>query len=175
LSGDAGDDRLVGGKGNDERDGYDGADDMLGEDGRDELAGYSGNDLLKGGNGNDRLFGMRGQNDVNGNDGKDVLIVSEGKDVLNGGDGDDRFEFHVLAREFKGTTIEDFNTRKGDFDVADVDGLFKNLDALLANAKVGEISGKVSTTIDVAGNDLVLLGYDITKDKDVGDHFLFFS
>ena len=57
-------------------------------------------------------------------------------------------------------------------DVADVGSLFDSLDDLLASASVGKVDGETATTIDVDGKDLVLLGYNINKDKNVADHFI---
>jgi hypothetical protein len=35
-----------------------------------------------------------------------------------------------------------------------------------------KIDGETATRIDVAGHDLVLLGYNITTDKDYESHFI---
>lgn len=71
LSGDDGDDFILGGQGNDL---------ILGGAGNDYLVGGAGNDLLFGGAGDDWLFGEEGD---------DLLIGGDGDDHLDGGDGFD--------------------------------------------------------------------------------------
>ena len=41
-----------------------------------------------------------------------------------------------------------------------------------AEPRIGKVDGETATTIDVGGKDLVLLGYNINKDKNVADHFI---
>lgn len=75
VSGNQGDDHLVGGAGNDRLDGYQGNDTLDGGDGDDHLDGYQDDNLLIGGNGNDTLTGGSG-----------------GHHTLQGGAGDDVYE-----------------------------------------------------------------------------------
>jgi Ca2+-binding RTX toxin-like protein len=86
LSGDAGDDRLVGGPA---------ADHLRGGDGTDALFGREGADTLDGSRGTDRLDGNQGGDVLHGDAGNDVLVGDEttepgGNDVLDGAEGDDK-------------------------------------------------------------------------------------
>ena len=99
LFGEAGNDRLTGGRGSDiinggEGDdrlkGGDGNDRLDGEAGRDRISGGDGNDFINGGEGDDRLKGDNEDDTINGGDGDDRIKGGSGNDVLNGNDGDDR-------------------------------------------------------------------------------------
>gem|GEM_PF-2921650 len=98
LSGDFGDDTLVGspfgdvligGFGNDELDGRVGNDSLSGGEGNDLLLGRTGNDQLTGGPGNDDLQGFAGNDNLSGGAGEDVLRGGADNDTLGGGDDND--------------------------------------------------------------------------------------
>ena len=83
LNGGAGNDTIFGGADNDAINGQAGDDSLTGDDGNDTLAGGDGNDTLRGGLGNDSLTGQLGNDSLDG---------AEGRDTLNGGDGNDSME-----------------------------------------------------------------------------------
>ena len=68
LTGNEGDNSVVGGVGGDT---------LNGADGDDRLAGRAGNDTLNGGDGNDQLDGGAGQDGMAGGDGDDVYVVDD--------------------------------------------------------------------------------------------------
>ncbi|WP_319823989.1 Ig-like domain-containing protein [Thalassovita sp.] len=90
LTGDDGDNYLVGGASAELLEGFDGHDTLLGNGGDDTLDGGAGDDSLRGGDGRDSILG---------GDGADVIIggaaaVPEGgdNDTLDGGAGDDTID-----------------------------------------------------------------------------------
>ena len=80
LSGNAGNDTIVGSEDGDT---------ITGDDGNDALYGGSGDDTVSGGNGNDNLFGQTGNDSLQGNAGDDSLRGNDGNDTVDGGDGFD--------------------------------------------------------------------------------------
>ena len=123
LTGDAGNNLLVGLNGNDTLNGAAGNDRLIGGDGDDTLNGDDGNDLLLGGTGvdtmdggagNDRLFGGDGDDVLNGGDGNDSLWGQAGTDTYDGGAGIDRVLYStssagVNADLSSGGTLGDAN------------------------------------------------------------------
>ncbi|MGF1581442.1 MAG: DUF4397 domain-containing protein [Gemmataceae bacterium] len=87
LSGDDGNDTLIGGGRGDFIVGGDGADSILGGAGADQLFGQDGDDELFGGRGNDLLSGGRGRDFLSGGRGFDFLLGGRGRDFLTGGFG----------------------------------------------------------------------------------------
>lgn len=87
--GDAGNDRLTGGRGRDIFNGGDGDDIASGGAGNDVLNGGSGNDLLNGQSGDDLLNGSQGEDSFFGEAGDDTLLGGGDTDLLDGGDGND--------------------------------------------------------------------------------------
>ena len=83
LNGGSGNDTIFGGTDNDAINGQAGDDSITGDDGNDTLAGGDGNDTLRGGLGNDSLTGQLGDDSLDG---------AEGRDTLNGGDGNDSMD-----------------------------------------------------------------------------------
>ena len=82
-------DTLSGDAGNNEILGYDGADRIDGREGDDSLVGGAGNDTLIGGTGQDILWGGTGSDSLEGGAGNDTLGGEAGDDFLDGGDGVD--------------------------------------------------------------------------------------
>lgn len=91
LSGEAGDDFLVGNNGDDVLDGGTGDDILVGEDGHDILLGGDQNDSLFGEAGNDVLDGGAGADELYGGLGEDILDGGAGADTLVGGAGNDTY------------------------------------------------------------------------------------
>ncbi|NEO70202.1 calcium-binding protein [Moorena sp. SIO3H5] len=81
MSGNGGNDTLIGGPKNDK---------IYGNDGNDSLSGKGGNDYLSGGSGKDTLYGGSGKDTLYGGSGKDTLYGGSGNDFLSGGTGSDR-------------------------------------------------------------------------------------
>ncbi len=65
---------------------------MSGEGGNDSLVGGNGNDLLMGGVGNDNAIGGLGNDTLLGADGNDILAGSAGSDLLSGDAGNDKVD-----------------------------------------------------------------------------------
>lgn len=119
LTGDAGDNRLIG---------NDGADSLAALGGNDRLHGGIGTDLLQGGDGNDRLNGNEGRDTLDGGAGNDVLIGSYDVDMFTGGAGDDRFVWTDFEEFIAGTggleRITDFTQGQDQIDLSSIDALF---------------------------------------------------
>lgn len=105
-------DTLHGGEGNDVLQGNAGNDYLNGGSGNDALVGGDGNDLLNSGYGNDSLLGGYGNDKLNGGDGNDFLIGESGNDTLTGGAGADIFAFKFLSEKID--VITDFKSWEGD-------------------------------------------------------------
>ncbi len=101
ISGDAGNNILIGGGG---------ADTLDSRSGDDTLIGGAGNDSLTGGMGVDRLDGGEGSDTLNGGLGLDTLIGGAGDDILTGGTEADVFVFGASAGA---DTIADFVAGSG--------------------------------------------------------------
>lgn len=80
LTGDAGDNYILG---------LGGDDAINGGAGNDDLRGGLGNDTIMGGAGNDRLRGDEGNDTVSGGEGDDEIFGGVGADVMDGGAGTD--------------------------------------------------------------------------------------
>ncbi len=79
ISGDGGNNRLVGTNGTDNISGAGGNDDIYGKNGEDRLFGDSGNDQVYGGGSNDRLQGGLGRDYLSGQLGNDFVNVIDGQ------------------------------------------------------------------------------------------------
>lgn len=90
VSGDAGDDDLIGGPFNDTLTGGAGKNTLTGNDGNDRLNGSGGHDYLYGGNGNDFLYGNGGDDYLVGGAGQDHMWGGDGNDQLYGNSGNDK-------------------------------------------------------------------------------------
>jgi Ca2+-binding RTX toxin-like protein len=115
MSGNDGNDTLIGGpkndtlygnSGNDRLYGNSGNDRLYGNSGIDRLYGGPGNDTLVGGVGNDTLYGDVGNDRLHGGSGNDRLHGGSGNDRLVGGFGDDEFAFYSKNEGID--RIEDF-------------------------------------------------------------------
>ncbi len=98
ITGDSGNDSLLGGTQSDQILGLDGNDTLIGANNNDSLEGGTGDDSLVGGNDNDTLIGGSGRDTLIGGSGNDLLNGggwrdslqgNNGTDTLFGGDGDD--------------------------------------------------------------------------------------
>ena len=95
MTGNGGDDLVIGGPGNDLLVGQDGSDTLQGDDQNDTLDGGAGNDILEGGDGTDVLRGRNGE---------DELAGGLGLDFLTGGQDADVFVFRTTAQAGIGAT-----------------------------------------------------------------------
>ena len=145
ITGDVGDDTLLGSFGRDTILGGDGADSVVAGDGDDSVDGGVGDDIIQGGGGNDFLAGDLGNDSIDGGDGNDSLIGSFGNDTLLGGTGDDT--------GIGGFGADIINGQSGD-DLAD--GGADN-DALLGGAGNDSLAGGTGddTLRGNSGNDLL--------------------
>ncbi|MCA9137168.1 MAG: hypothetical protein KDB00_10425, partial [Planctomycetales bacterium] len=98
LSGDAGNDNILGsgqgdtirgGSGNDELRGRGGDDSISGGSGRDTIHGGTGEDTISGGDDDDTIFGGDHSDTIDGGSGDDEISGEGSGDVLSGGTGDD--------------------------------------------------------------------------------------
>ncbi len=116
LSGEAGDDTLIGGVGDDTINGGAGNDDIRGREGNDALRGGAdedtirgndGNDLIGGGNHPDMIFGEAGSDTLLGGNGDDHIDGGANNDALIGEAGADSFQINAdnLANLFDVTLI----------------------------------------------------------------------
>jgi serralysin len=85
-------DTIYGGDNADEIHGDMGDDVLFGEGGSDKIWGDLGNDTIHGGKGNDTLRGGFGDDAIFGDDDNDKLYGEAGNDLLNGGPGSDTLE-----------------------------------------------------------------------------------
>ncbi|HLZ77533.1 calcium-binding protein [Phenylobacterium sp.] len=101
-NGGAGDDIVVGGKDNDSQ---------TGDAGNDIVWGNLGNDTLDGGAGNDQVRGGQGDDSISGGAGNDFISGDRGNDTESGGPGADIFHGSQDAGIDK---VLDFNLAEGD-------------------------------------------------------------
>ena len=149
LSGNAGNDTIVGSEDGDT---------ITGDDGNDLLYGGGGDDTVSGGNGNDNLYGQAGDDSLQGDAGDDVLRGNDGNDTLLGNDG-----FDVLLGQ---NGDDSLNAGAGD------DSLEGNAgnDTLLGDLGLDTLSGgDGNDTLDGGYNDDSIQG-GLGDDKIRGDH-----
>jgi Ca2+-binding RTX toxin-like protein len=91
VTGDNGDNVLVGTVNADTIDGKGGEDRIAGLAGDDTLLGGAGDDLIEGGDGNDHIDGGADDDVIFGDAGNDILIGGLGNDVIKGNAGNDTF------------------------------------------------------------------------------------
>jgi len=115
ITGNGGDNRLLGLQGNDR---------LGGGAGDDVLRGGRNNDVLNGDTGDDVLRGGQGRDILNGGDGDGILIGGVGKDKMTGGEGADIFVFNrvpfTAPTTGRADIITDFDTS---MDLIDLRGL----------------------------------------------------
>lgn len=162
IVGGTGNDTLSGLGGNDSIQGGDGNDRLLGGDGNDTLRGDAGDDVIEGGAGNDQLYGGDGNDQLNGGDGVDVIEGGAGNDILSGGAGADVFRFRdesVAARDVD--TIRDFVRGSDKIDLGAIDARiggtandsFQFIGSSAFHNKAGELQAKAVTGgMQVAGD-----------------------
>lgn len=85
---------------------------LSGDSGDNVLVGSESMDVIRGREGDDALWGHAGDDILWGNDGDDVLYGGLGKDWLRGGAGQDLFIYNSLAEG--GDIIDDFRTYHDD-------------------------------------------------------------
>lgn len=121
MTGDSGDNILIGGQGADFISSFGGNNLLEGEEGRDTLQAGVGRDTLRGGAGNDVLSANSGHSTLHGGQGADKLIgVSEGDSEMYGGTGADVFVFKPMRTFGTGHHVVK------DFDI-DADKIIVNL------------------------------------------------
>lgn len=154
LNGGSGDDVVIGGTRGDDLVGEEGDDQLYGEKGDDFLMGDSGRDLLRGGDGNDYLRGEADDDHMFGDAGDDRLEASLGSDRINGGAGSDRVEYYAAEA---GVTV--------------------NLQAGIARESAGNFVDHLASIENAAGSSFadVLRGSNAANrlNGDAGDDALF--
>jgi CubicO group peptidase (beta-lactamase class C family) len=135
LNGGRQDDVLNGGAGNDRLFGDQGNDRLVGGSGDDDLSGGAGDDRLKGGAGSDRLFGDRGTDyldggagidRLDGGKGNDTLVDYDGGDRLTGGSGKDIFGVGGALSK-SASIVTDFKIGQDQIKVLRLGAAFENL------------------------------------------------
>jgi Ca2+-binding RTX toxin-like protein len=112
MTGEGGDDTIVGGAGGDE---------LSGANGKDRVFGGSGNDYLLGGAATDKLYGGAGNDTLSGAGGRDFLYGEAGSNYLIGGAGNDLlFAKGNNTGGAKDTLSGNAGTDLGDYDNDDV-------------------------------------------------------
>lgn len=91
ITGGAGRNRIYGGEGDDRMNGSGGRDFLYGEGGNDRMYGNGGNDYMLGGGNVDRMWGGTGDDFLAGNGQNDKLFGEAGNDEIYGHDGNDVF------------------------------------------------------------------------------------
>ncbi|WP_143558855.1 calcium-binding protein, partial [Snodgrassella alvi] len=156
ITGDDGDNVIVGWHSKDILSGGAGNDTLWGGDGDDILSGDDGDDILNGDDGNDILNGGAGNDTLNGGTGYDILIGGTGNDTLKGGDWHkDRYEFE--AGHGQDVIYDQGNTSyQSHFN----DVVFKG--ANLADAQFTR-----------SGNDLIIQAYGTDDSLTLPDYFTY--
>ena len=182
LSGDDGNNRLVGTSdadiiagagGNDALIGANGADTIMGGEGRDSIYGGRGFDVISGGDGNDLLRGHGGHDQLQGDTGADKLLSGRGNDLLTGGGGNDTLNGSAGSDTLIGGSGDD--TLKGgkwadSFVFADDHGHDKILDFNVVNTQerinltdlttLNSFADVANAATQVNGNVLINTGAD---------------
>jgi len=145
ISGDNGNDRILGG-GN--------SDTLFGGADNDVLNGGVSSDFLFGDAGSDTLQGGKGDDALNGGDGSDVLVGDGGKDTLTGGLGPDTFVLRsdsAVSDPAAADVITDFNS------FVDSIGLTDNLtEADLILEEISIAPGISNTLIKIRQSNAIL-------------------
>lgn len=102
LSGDAGNDTLIGGSGADTIQGGNDLDSLVGNGGNDQISGGAGRDTIVGGHGDDTLDGGSENDNLSGNTGNDSLLGGHGNDLLNGNEDNDTLNGGIGNDTLKG-------------------------------------------------------------------------
>jgi hypothetical protein len=159
LVGGAGNDAQSGGAGNDTLSGGADNDSLLGGLGNDIVSGEAGNDLLFGGNGNDTLNGGAGADTVDGGAGNDTIVSSSGRDTLTGGAGKDTFRLEVGSTGRGGRGLD----RIKDFNKQDTIEIGRQL-LPGSRLKTGDLSGSefvsVKSIKDLDSQEIAKIVYD---------------
>ncbi|MEG4491065.1 S8 family serine peptidase [Microcoleus sp. D3_18_C4] len=161
ISGDNGNDRILGG-GN--------SDTLLGGADNDLLNGGAGADFLFGDAGSDTLQGGKGGDALNGGDGSDVLVGDGGKDTLTGGLGPDTFVLRsdsAVSDPAAADVITDFNS------FVDAIGLTDNLtEADLILEEISIAPGISNTLIKIRQSNAILGLVANASPQDLADTFI---
>jgi Ca2+-binding RTX toxin-like protein len=167
LTGDNGDDTILGGSG---------GDNLSGGTGDDLLVGGTGDDGLTGGAGNDRLFGGFGNDEAVGGDGNDTFFAGvdqDGSDHFAGGAGTDTADYSarnnlvplaLLSLSLDGIR-NDGAPGEGDLLDADVENVkggtgpnFIVGNSLANTLQGGQSSDTILGADGIAGNDVIIGG-----------------
>jgi uncharacterized delta-60 repeat protein len=135
--------------------GNDGDDVLIGSKANDYLDGGNANDVLNGGEGNDVLLGGAGADNLEGGRGNDSLDGGVGSDRLSGGDGIDTADYHTRTA---GVFLSLDNTANdGENGGREADNLIANLEVILAGAGNDSIAGAAGaeTIFGGAGDDTI--------------------
>jgi uncharacterized delta-60 repeat protein len=135
--------------------GDDGDDVLIGSKANDYLDGGNANDILNGGEGNDVLLGGSGADNLEGGRGNDSLDGGVGPDRLSGGDGVDTADYHTRTA---GVFLSlDNAANDGENGGREGDNLISNLEVVLGGAGNDSIVGAAGaeTVFGGAGDDTI--------------------
>ena len=128
-------------------------DTLTGDDGNNVLIGLFGNDTLTGGAGNDWIDGGEGDDTLTGGAGNDRIEGGGGSNILTGGAGDDLFELDIASDDVHRVT--DFTTGEDviyiDVDDADTANGW-TLEQIRTNLNLSITSANGNIVISSAGN-----------------------
>jgi Ca2+-binding RTX toxin-like protein len=170
VSGESGNDTLVGGDSADEMSGGENNDLLRGHAGDDRLTGDSGIDSLLGGAGDDELAAGDQSDLLNGGVGNDALDGGRGDDTMIGGHGDDimvggaQDDLYVFRPNFGDDVVTDFKDNG-----ADVIQLSRNLFVNFADlTQTADGDGMVQQGTDVLiyaadGSSILLQGTQVAS------------
>jgi Ca2+-binding RTX toxin-like protein len=174
-------DTITGNNGNNILIGLGGNDTLSGGDNPDKLYGDDGNDTLYGGNNEDTLVGGAGNDILYGDDGYDTLMGGGGADELRGGPGVDTADYSTSPGRVSVSLAEGtggFGDAASDrlYDIENLTGSAFN-DTLTGNSGANVLQGGTGddTLNGGAGNDRLIggAGTDILNGGDGADIFVF--
>ncbi|HID23256.1 MAG TPA: hypothetical protein EYP14_12755, partial [Planctomycetaceae bacterium] len=162
LTGQSGDDTLMGGAGSDWLEDRLGRNSIVGAGGNDVLVGGIGPDYLEGGAGADRLFGSAGADTLLGGEGDDALYGQGNGDSLQGGAGNDLLRGRVGHDTLSGGTGDDtidgedgtdlvVETADTDWTLTDSSLAGLGIDSLISIERAALAAGPGNNTLTAAG------------------------
>ena len=168
VTGDAGDDIMIGGNF---------ADQFDGQGGDDNLVGSAGNDTLSGGTGSDTLSGNSGDDNLLGGAGNDLLKGAGGNDTFNGGADSDTADYLPssggITADLQGGTV----TGQGDDTLTAVENVIGSefADSLSGDSGANHLRGERGDDVllGLGGDDVLWGGIgDDTIEGGTGDDYL---
>ena len=168
VTGDAGDDIMIGGNF---------ADQFDGQGGDDNLVGSAGNDTLSGGTGSDTLSGNSGDDNLLGGAGNDLLKGAGGNDTFNGGADSDTADYLASSGGITADLQAGTVTGQGDDTLTAVENVIGSefADSLSGDSGANHLRGERGDDVllGLGGDDVLWGGIgDDTIEGGTGDDYL---